>query len=133
MVYTVYHYWSISVLKLILYSVRFEERKMEHEKSYTNHQLINKIGNYTCSSSLFSVGFNVVQYIFIKGFTGEIERDKICCNNKSYSIDEKKKQAYLTNLRKYNAKTNFLSNILFISIWKGPMDQKKLQSLNTSA
>ena len=34
------------------------------------------------------------------------------------------KQAYLTNLRKYNAKIRFFSNILFKSIWKGPIDKK---------
>ena len=52
---------SIFVLKLILYPVRFKERKMDHEKSYTNHHYINKIG-YTCSSLLFyegSIWFNI--------------------------------------------------------------------------
>ena len=44
---------------------------MDHEKSYTNHQGINKIG---CTRRL----------------TEEIESDKICCNNKSYFIVEKK-------------------------------------------
>ena len=61
---------------------------MESPKSYTNHQYINQIG-YTYSSSLFSVGINMVQYIFNKGYAGEIEREKICCTNKFYSIKEK--------------------------------------------
>ena len=34
------------VLKLILYSVKFEETKMDLEKSYTNHQYIPKIWLY---------------------------------------------------------------------------------------
>ena len=58
------------VLKLILYSVRFEETKMDLKKSYTNHQYIPKIWLYI-------------------GYAREIEKDKICCNNKSYFIEEK--------------------------------------------
>ena len=83
----VYHNWSIFVLKLILYSVKFEERKMDHKKSFTNHQYINKI-SCTCSSSLFSVSFIMVQYFFNEGYPEEIERDKIRCNNTSYSIED---------------------------------------------
>ena len=49
---------------------------MGHEKSYTNHHYINKIG-YTFSSSLFSVRFNMVQYIFNYGYAEEIRRDDL--------------------------------------------------------
>ena len=67
------------VLKLILYSVRFEETKMDLEKSYTNHQYITKIW--------------LTLYI---GYAREIEKDKICCDNKSYFIEEKNNKLTLS-------------------------------------
>ena len=84
----VYHNWSIFNLKLFLYDLKFKERKLDHEKSYTNQQYTNKIG-YTCSRSFFSVSFNMVQLIFNKGYDGEIKRYTIPSKNKSYSIEEK--------------------------------------------
>ena len=47
------------------------------------------------------------------------------CNNKSYSIEEKK-QAYFTHLWKYNAKKPFLKQyLIYIDLFeKKPMDKK---------
>ena len=84
---------------------------------------------------MFSVGFNVVQYIFIKGYTGEIERDKICCNNKSYSIDEKKNKLTLPTYENIMQKPISLVISCLYRFERDPWTHKKnkLQSLNTCA
>ena len=45
----------------------------------------------------------MIQYIFNSGYGGEIGRDKICCTNKSYSIEKKNKltlQTYENTMQK---------------------------------
>ena len=97
---------NLKLITLIIYSVRFEKRKMDHGKSYMHHQYINKIG-FTRSSSLFSVRFNVFK-------TNVMQKNRKSHSAITNPILLKKKQAYFTNLRKYIAKTRFFSNILFI-------------------
>ena len=96
---------------------------MNHEKSYTNHQYINEIG-YTCSRSLLSVSFNMVQYIFNKGYAGEIKRDTISCNTNSILLKKKKSTILPTYEDKMQKPVSLAIPYLYLSDRDPPGDQK---------